>query len=79
MTSRRDVQQDVDPAEVTAAWGAATAGLPAPLAVVDLDAFDANADDLVRRAGGLPIRVASKSVRCRPCSSGRWRGPVSPG
>ncbi|WP_406829596.1 alanine racemase [Pedococcus sp. KACC 23699] len=66
MSSRRDVQQDVDPAEITAAWGAATAGLPAPLAVVDLDAFDANADDLVRRARGVPIRVASKSVRCRP-------------
>jgi D-serine deaminase-like pyridoxal phosphate-dependent protein len=31
--------------------------------VVDLDAFDANADDLVRRAGSAPIRVASKSVR----------------
>src|SRR3954453_22741185 len=31
--------------------------------VVDLDAFDANADDLVRRAAGTPIRVASKSVR----------------
>ena len=31
--------------------------------VVDLDAFDANADDLVRRAAGKPIRVASKSVR----------------
>ena len=31
--------------------------------VVDLDAFDANADDLVRRAGGTPIRVASKSLR----------------
>jgi D-serine deaminase-like pyridoxal phosphate-dependent protein len=37
----------------------------APLVAVDLDAFDANADDLVRRAGGLPVRVASKSVRCR--------------
>ena len=34
-----------------------------PIAVVDLDAFDANADDLVRRAGGKPIRVASKSLR----------------
>ncbi|MFF4801967.1 amino acid deaminase/aldolase [Streptomyces sp. NPDC001351] len=43
----------------------ATAHLDAPLAIVDLDAFDANADDLVRRAGGKPIRVASKSVRCR--------------
>ncbi|MEU0395199.1 amino acid deaminase/aldolase [Streptomyces sp. NPDC006208] len=43
----------------------ATAHLDAPLALVDLDAFDANAADLVRRAGGKPIRVASKSVRCR--------------
>ncbi|MFD7922792.1 amino acid deaminase/aldolase [Streptomyces sp. NPDC059740] len=43
----------------------ATAHLDAPLAVVDLEAFDANAADLVRRAGGKPIRVASKSVRCR--------------
>lgn len=32
---------------------------------MDLEAFDANADDLVRRAGGKPVRVASKSVRCR--------------
>jgi D-serine deaminase-like pyridoxal phosphate-dependent protein len=43
----------------------ATAHLDAPLAIVDLEAFDANAADLVRRAGGKPIRVASKSVRCR--------------
>jgi D-serine deaminase-like pyridoxal phosphate-dependent protein len=37
--------------------------LGSPLVVVDLDAFDANADDLVRRAAGKPIRVASKSIR----------------
>lgn len=43
----------------------ATAHLPAPLAVVDLDAFDANAADLLRRAGGVPVRVAAKSVRVR--------------
>ncbi|MFI5620134.1 amino acid deaminase/aldolase [Streptomyces sp. NPDC051567] len=48
-----------------ARYDRATAHLDAPLAVVDLDAFDANADDLVRRAGGKPVRVASKSVRCR--------------
>lgn len=36
---------------------------PTPLMVVDLDAFDANVADLVRRAGGKPIRLASKSVR----------------
>jgi D-serine deaminase-like pyridoxal phosphate-dependent protein len=34
-----------------------------PMVVVDLDAFDANADDLLRRAAGTPIRVASKSLR----------------
>jgi D-serine deaminase-like pyridoxal phosphate-dependent protein len=44
---------------------AATKHLDPPVAVVDLEAFDHNADDLVRRAAGRPIRVASKSVRCR--------------
>ncbi|WP_040337115.1 amino acid deaminase/aldolase [Candidatus Blastococcus massiliensis] len=43
----------------------ATAHLDPPLAVLDLDALDANADDLLRRAAGTPIRVASKSVRSR--------------
>jgi D-serine deaminase-like pyridoxal phosphate-dependent protein len=42
-----------------------TADLEPPYAVVDLAAFRRNADDLVRRAAGTPIRVASKSVRCR--------------
>lgn len=44
---------------------AATANLHTPLAVLDGEALWANADDLVRRAGGVPIRVASKSVRVR--------------
>ncbi|MDX3248440.1 amino acid deaminase/aldolase [Streptomyces sp. ME18-1-4] len=48
-----------------ARYDRATEHLDAPLAIVDLEAFDANAEDLVRRAGGKPIRVASKSVRCR--------------
>ncbi|MCI3929483.1 amino acid deaminase/aldolase [Streptomyces sp. AN091965] len=48
-----------------ARYDRATAHLDAPLALVDLTAFDANADDLTRRAGGKPVRVASKSVRCR--------------
>jgi len=43
----------------------ATAHLDPPFAVLDVAAFDANARDLLRRAGGLPIRVASKSLRCR--------------
>src|SRR5829696_5320143 len=44
----------------------AFAGRDAPFAFVDLDAMWANAGDLLRAAGGKPIRVASKSVRCRP-------------
>jgi D-serine deaminase-like pyridoxal phosphate-dependent protein len=44
---------------------AATADLDPPFAVVDLDAFDANAADLLRRAGATTLRLASKSVRCR--------------
>jgi len=43
----------------------ATKDLDPPFAVVDLDAFDANGADLLRRGGGKPIRVVSKSVRCR--------------
>ena len=43
----------------------ATKDLDPPFAVVDLAAYDANADDLRRRAAGKPIRVVSKSVRCR--------------
>ncbi len=43
----------------------ATADLQAPFALIDLDAMNANARDLVRRAGGKPIRLASKSLRCR--------------
>ncbi|HEV3320960.1 MAG TPA: amino acid deaminase/aldolase [Solirubrobacteraceae bacterium] len=43
----------------------ATASLDPPFAVVDLDAFWANAADMERRAAPRPIRLASKSVRCR--------------
>jgi D-serine deaminase-like pyridoxal phosphate-dependent protein len=43
----------------------ATAGLEAPFALVDLDAMWINAEDMERRARGKPIRLASKSVRCR--------------
>ncbi|TCO64626.1 amino acid deaminase/aldolase [Actinocrispum wychmicini] len=43
----------------------ATKGLDPPLAVVDLDSFDANARSMVDRANGRPIRVASKSIRVR--------------
>jgi D-serine deaminase-like pyridoxal phosphate-dependent protein len=43
----------------------ASAELEAPFAVVDLDALWRNATDMERRAGSKPIRLASKSVRCR--------------
>ena len=49
---------------------AATADLETPLAIVDEQALWANADDLVRRASGVPIRVASKSVRVRSIIEG---------
>ncbi|MGZ6674124.1 MAG: amino acid deaminase/aldolase [Solirubrobacteraceae bacterium] len=48
-----------------AALDRATAALDPPFAVVDLAAFDANAADLLRRAGATALRLASKSVRCR--------------
>src|ERR1051326_1209033 len=37
----------------------------APFAFVDLDAMWANSDAMLARAGEKPIRVASKSLRCR--------------
>ncbi|MEN3307216.1 MAG: hypothetical protein V7603_3418 [Micromonosporaceae bacterium] len=43
----------------------ATAELDPPFAIVDLAAFDRNAAAMAGRAAGTPIRVASKSVRCR--------------
>src|SRR4051794_39375760 len=49
-----------------ARYEAAFGARDAPFAFVDLDAMWANADDMLRRASGKPIRVASKSVRCRP-------------
>jgi D-serine deaminase-like pyridoxal phosphate-dependent protein len=45
--------------------GRATAGLQPPFAVVELGAFDTNAAILRRNAIGKPLRLASKSLRCR--------------
>ena len=65
LTSSPAARTSSSPAADRARYDRATAHLDAPLAIVDLAAFDANAADLVRRAAGKPIRVASKSVRCR--------------
>jgi D-serine deaminase-like pyridoxal phosphate-dependent protein len=42
------------------------ADVEAPFAFVDLDAMWANAEAMLTRAGDKQIRVASKSLRCRP-------------
>jgi D-serine deaminase-like pyridoxal phosphate-dependent protein len=41
------------------------AEVEAPFAFVDLEAMWANAEEMLGRAGDKPIRVASKSIRCR--------------
>jgi D-serine deaminase-like pyridoxal phosphate-dependent protein len=51
--------------DLHARYETAFASVAAPFAFVDLDAMWSNATDLLRMAGGVPIRVASKSVRCR--------------
>ncbi len=65
--SRRDIDSEIARHRLAGRLNHAVATLteppPAPTLVVDLDAFDANAADLTRRAAGKPIRVASKSVR----------------
>lgn len=54
------------PAAAPARLAEATAHLEPPYAVIDLAALRYNLADLVRRANGTPIRLASKSVRSRP-------------
>jgi D-serine deaminase-like pyridoxal phosphate-dependent protein len=46
-------------------YDSATTDLEPPFAVVDLAAMRANANTMALRANGKPIRLASKSVRCR--------------
>jgi D-serine deaminase-like pyridoxal phosphate-dependent protein len=53
------------PQEDHARFERVTAELDPPFALVDLDALWTNAGDLLRRAADKPIRLASKSVRCR--------------
>lgn len=53
------------PTRSHADYEAIFAEVEAPFAFVDLDAMAANAAEMLGRAGGKPIRVASKSLRCR--------------
>lgn len=64
----RDVAAQRLWADAARYWGvidAVTRDLPAPVAVLGVDALARNAHDLIRRANGTPIRVATKSVRSR--------------
>jgi D-serine deaminase-like pyridoxal phosphate-dependent protein len=49
---------------------AAIAGVSGPVATIDVDALRYNALDLVVRSAGVPIRVASKSIRVRDVLDG---------
>ena len=40
-------------------------GIEPPYAFVDLEALESNSAEMLGRAAGKPIRVASKSIRCR--------------
>ncbi|MGI5211600.1 amino acid deaminase/aldolase [Plantactinospora sp. CA-290183] len=67
MTTERDMLRD--------RLDRATAHLDPPFAVVDLFALDANAEALAVCAAGKPVRVASKSVRCRTLLTRALRTP----
>ncbi|MGB3699037.1 MAG: amino acid deaminase/aldolase [Gordonia sp. (in: high G+C Gram-positive bacteria)] len=65
--SSTDLPYVTDPEQY---WGGiddavARAGLDSPVLTLDLGALEHNIADLRRRAGGVPIRVASKSLRVR--------------
>ena len=60
-----DAASWLDPARYWPALTAATQHLDAPVGVIHRGALRHNAQDMVRRAAGTPIRIASKSVRVR--------------
>ena len=37
---------------------------PMPYAFVDMELFNKNSEDIIKRAGNKKIRIASKSIRC---------------
>ncbi len=53
------------PADRLRRYNKAFADIDAPFAFVDLEAMWANSDNMLGQIAGKPIRVASKSVRCR--------------
>ncbi len=65
LSRRPDAASWQRPDKYWPALTAATAHLDAPVAVLHLDALRHNTQDLLRRAQGTPIRVATKSLRVR--------------
>ncbi len=62
---RRTGEPWLDPASYWAGLSAATAALDTPFGALSIPALAHNAFDMLDRAGGRTIRVASKSVRVR--------------
>ena len=58
-----DAPPEIDREELKARYDAIFAGVTPPFAFVDLGAMRRNAAAMVAQADGLPIRVASKSIR----------------
>ncbi len=61
----RPEQPWLEPAAYWASLSAATEKLDTPFGAISLEALSWNAHDMLRRANGTTIRVASKSVRVR--------------
>src|SRR6187397_2427714 len=65
MTPARAVRVVPVPEQTHARYEEIFVEVEAPFAFVDLDAMWANAGTMLKRAQGKPVRVASKSIRCR--------------
>lgn len=74
---------ELDPASRLARYEQLFEDRGAPFAFVDMDALWSNARQMTARAAGVPIRVASKSLRSAPIvrrileSEGRWKGQLT--
>jgi D-serine deaminase-like pyridoxal phosphate-dependent protein len=64
-TPARERSPGLSPERRLARYRSAFAALDPPFAFVDLDAMWSNSADMLRRAAGKPVRIASKSLRCR--------------
>lgn len=65
----------LDPAAYWSTMDKATAALDPPFAALHLDALRHNAHDMLRRARGVHVRVASKSIRSRDAIAGLLAQP----